>query len=359
MDLLITCTPGLEEVVLKELREKFGKEEVVVVHKGLLLVKKCKERDVALLNYWGKTFHRVIILLRLCRAETLEDIYRVAREISYAGFLSPEKTFAVKAKREGEHRFTSIDIAATVGRAVIDSFLQEKGKRLKVNLSNPDVRILCELRNTTFWIGVDTTGESLHKRWYRKGYYITSLRSTIAHSMLYLLGDFSELYDPLCGSGMIPIEAFHFKTNKPNKYRSFMLAEVDEKVKSFMKEKDEAECLIVGSDRNKEAVKIARKNSLEAEAKGVKFFVADAFKVKFPCKMVCTDMPYGIRMRRINLRKFYSKFFKKLEEEEVEKCVFITSNKCSRFVPRSVVEREIDVIYGDVRAVIFLVQIER
>lgn len=364
MEFIATCTPGLEEISIEELEERF-KIKARILHKGALIFKG-KEKHIYQANYLAKTLHRIIILLAKAETKDLDEIYQIAKEIDYSEFILPDQAFAVKSKRSGEHEFTSIDIARVVGQAVIDSYKQSMGKRLKVNLSSPDIRVLCELREKNFWLGLDTTGDSLHKRWYRKYSFITSLRSTIAHSMVILSGikQNKSLHDPMCGTGMLPIEAFHYLAQKPNKYRTFAFEkfswlnlEYFVKLKTSHKE-NEVRASILSSDKNPKVVKLAKENALLGEAEQIKFFVADATKIKLATEIICTDLPYGIRLRKVNLKKLYTNFFENLKmNTDLEKLVFITAKRCVKFLPKPFpfeIEKIYDLSYGEVEARIFL-----
>lgn len=63
-------------------------------------------------------------------------------------FMSPEKSFALRVLRTGDHSFTSQDVAVKTGKAI------EKSTNAKVNLSNPDIELFIEVRDdfTYFFI---------------------------------------------------------------------------------------------------------------------------------------------------------------------------------------------------------------
>ena len=364
MQFVATCTPGLEEISIKELEEKFG-IEASILHKGALCFEG-REEHIYELNYLAKTLHKIVVLLFKEEVNDLKDIYKLARVIDYTKFILPSQSFAVRAKRSGKHDFTSIDIAREVGQGVIDSYSACTGKKLRVNLSSPDIRVLCELRDRSFWLGLDTTGESLHKRWYRKHSFITSLRSTIAHGMVMLSGleRDKSFHDPMCGTGMLTIEAFHRLSEKPNKCRNFAFEKFSwleleefEKLKRKHREKN-VNALILASDRNSKVVKLAKENASLGEAEKIKFFVADATEIKLDSEIICTDLPYGIRLRKVNLKKLYTKFFENLEKSaNFDKLVFITAKRCLRFLPKPFpfkIEKYYDLSYGEVEARIFV-----
>ena len=62
--------------------------------------------------------------------------------------LPPNSSYAVRAKREGNHPFSSMSIASDLGSAIGKSGI----KGLKVNLSNPDFTIFLDIRNELTFI---------------------------------------------------------------------------------------------------------------------------------------------------------------------------------------------------------------
>ena len=358
MHLAATCNPGLEEIAIQEIKEKTGRE-AEVFHRGLLVFRG-KEKDVFKLNYLSKTLHRIIVVLEMAKAKSLDDFYSTVRRIDFSEYISPDQSFAVRTKRSGNHPFTSVEISSVIGQAVIDSFLESRGKRLRVNLSEPDLTFLVDVRNETFLLGIDTTGESLHKRWYRKRTYVTSLRSTIANSMVRISGlrNRETFLDPMCGVGMIPIEAFHFLSGKPNKFRSFAFEKffwLDCSDFHHLKKEHgerEVESEICGSDRNERVIALAEENSRAAEAR-IRFFVSDATRQDLNYDRLCVDLPYGIRMRT-PLRKLYEGFFNNLLASDFKRAVILTASRCSRFMPDLEFERVYEAEYGDVKVKLFV-----
>jgi tRNA (guanine6-N2)-methyltransferase len=214
-----TSAPGLEDVAAKEIEELGGK--ITRLSRGRVYF----EGDIGLvatLNYWGRTIERAVLLLKECKVEGLEEIYREVRELDFS-IIKPHQSFAVRSKRVGFHDFTSIDIARVAGQAVIDSYLASKAVRLKVNLNEPDVIVRVELIDHTLLVGIDTTGdEGLHKRGYRVYQHPAPLNATIAASMIRLSAwrCHQVLVDPMCGSGTILVEAAMMARNvPPGKFR--------------------------------------------------------------------------------------------------------------------------------------------
>ena len=93
--------------------------------------------------------------------------------------------------------------------AIADYWTEKTGKRPNVKTEDPDVRINVHIANETVTVSLDSSGESLHKRGYRVATTEAPISEVLAAGMLLMAGwkGQCDLYDPMCGSGTIPIEA--------------------------------------------------------------------------------------------------------------------------------------------------------
>ena len=282
------------------------------------------------LNLRARTLHRLFLLLHRGRFECLRDIYRVARGLDYTPVIGPEQSFAVRAERVGQHDFTSMDVAAEVGQAVIDSYMASRGVRLKVDLDEPDVEIYVFVRDDEFLIGLNTTGPSLHKRGYRVYKHPAALRTSVAAAMLYLADWKGEgsLLDPMCGGGTIPIEgALMARRFPPGAFRghafSFLklpMADVEEfarRRERALADASEELFNITGIDKFRAVLLGAEKNASSAGvADTVRFLLGDATRleefVREAPTHVVVNPPYGVRMRPRSLKRLYHGFLSSL-----------------------------------------------
>ncbi len=83
----------------------------------------------------------------------MEDIKKVAIGIS-KGLLSKGTHFAVRARRTGEHDFTSVDLGRDVGSAI---YLANEELELKVNLTKPEVEVFVETRQNKTYLFIGKT----------------------------------------------------------------------------------------------------------------------------------------------------------------------------------------------------------
>ena len=71
---------------------------------------------------------------------------------------------------------------------MINSYIKDRGVRLKVDLRNPDVVFRAYVVNDEFVLGVDTTGIALDKRRYRRYNHPAAIKSTLAAALAMLAG---------------------------------------------------------------------------------------------------------------------------------------------------------------------------
>ncbi|MEM2202681.1 MAG: tRNA (guanine(6)-N2)-methyltransferase [Candidatus Bathyarchaeia archaeon] len=324
-----TTVIGLEDVASKEVENLIGVKAEQDV--GRIAFKGSLE-DVYLLNLKSSTINKVFI--ELCRSafESLDDIYRLAKSLDYTWILDEQQTFAIRSERIGVHNFTSMDVSRVAGQAVIDSFANATGKRLKVNLDEPDVEIYCLVRNNDFIMGVNTTGASLHKRGYRVYSHPAALKPTIASAMLRIGGwtPDKSLIDPMCGGATIPIEAaLEAKGVPPNHLqRDFAFLklkicnqETFEKIKAetLAQQKEEAPCTIYAMEKFAKHLQGGIENARKAGVhEAINFKIGDATKPqdypKAELDFIVVNPPYGLRANpREGVRKLYENFLKTLK----------------------------------------------
>ncbi len=217
VDFYLTCVPGLEFISSKEVDNlKIGHTVEEKTGKGRIFFRS-KYIKIPKMHCLLRTAERIVFLLERCKVDGLDEIYRVVKELDFS-FINPEWSFAVRSTRAGDHDFTSIDIGRVAGKAVIDSYMESKGERLRVDLDKPDVIIRCDLIGNDFMVGIDMTGdEGMHKRKYRIYRHPAPLNPVIAASLVYL-SDWNHrnsLLDPFCGSGTILFEAGMMARNTP------------------------------------------------------------------------------------------------------------------------------------------------
>ena len=179
------------------------------------------------------------------------------------------------------------------------------------------------LRKDEVTVGLDTTGESLHKRGYRKLTAKAPIAENLAAALICLTPWKQDriLVDPFCGSGTIPIEAAMMAAHMaPGRNRSFTAeswSHVADR-KCWYRAVDEAESLIdlhvetdiQGYDIDDAMVSIARANArLAGVEEMIHFQRRGVEQLSHPKKygFIITNPPYGERLEdKENLPKLYA-----------------------------------------------------
>ncbi|MDQ7041319.1 MAG: THUMP domain-containing protein [Rhodothermus sp.] len=205
---VIACAAGFEAVVAAELKE-LGYTACYLKPAKLVLPTALPEACLPL-NFFGRTLHRVYLLLGMGQAATLREVRELAQAVPFHAYLQPEQRFAVRAQRHGVHDFTSMDVAREVGSAVVDRLQTHTGRRIRADLESPDVEVMVELSDDRLLLLLNTSGPPLHRRHRRVFQHFAPLLPTLAAALL-RLSSFPQaadlLIDPMAGGGTIPIEA--------------------------------------------------------------------------------------------------------------------------------------------------------
>ncbi len=308
MQYYATLPPGLEDIAADEVEGLGGRVIERRVGKGRIFFEGGK-RLIGVLNSYSRTLERVNVLLYRGNISTLDEIYHAVKKLDF-GFIE-NRSFAIRSMRAGKHDFTSVDIARVAGQAVIDSFMEGYGARLKVDLSTPDVIVRVEVVENELLVGIDTTGDdALHKRWWRVYNHPAHLNATIACAMLRIAGWSKEksLVDPMCGSGTIPIEAALMARNVANK-RDFIyrkLCEMNVEDRSLQDLKVD----LHGIEKFRKHLEGAIRNAENAGVLDtITFLMGDATRLKGDYDVIITNPPYGLRIwKKSAIKKLYEKF---------------------------------------------------
>ena len=305
---------GLEQVLAQELIE-LGANDVLIERRAVSF-----KGDKALLyraNLCLRTAIRVLVpikeeRLRLQKGVKPEDqVYEIAKSIDWSRFMTADTSFAIDATVYSELFRNSLFVTYRVKDAIVDYWKEKAGKRPNVNTENPDLRVNLHVGNDHVTISLDSSGESLHKRGYRVANTEAPINEALAAGMLLLAGwkGQSDFYDPMCGSGTLPIEAALIARNiAPGVFRkSFAFekwpdfdADLWSDIYNDDSQEREFEHKIYGSDASFFAIQQATKNVKAAgvgrdiELKQVRMEEISAITSASPLVMI--NPPYGERL---------------------------------------------------------------
>ncbi len=205
-----TAARGLEELLATEL-SSLGLDGVRVRRGGVEFAGELAAGYRSCL--WSRLANRVLLPIRQFNAEDEQALYDGVRGIDWSAHLCPEHTLAVD--------FTGVRARITHSRfaeqrvkdAVVDQIREATGSRPSVDTDYPDLRINVHMLADAVTVAIDLSGESLHRRGYRREGRVAPLKENLAAAML-IRADWPELaaqggafVDPMCGSGTLLIEA--------------------------------------------------------------------------------------------------------------------------------------------------------
>ncbi len=308
-ELIAVTLFGMESICAKEIR-RLGYETSEITDGRVCFFG--NSDAVARANINLRTAERVLIKLAEFSAVTFEELFEGIKAIDWGTWLPKDAAFPVKGYSLKSQLASVRDCQAIIKKAVA----VKMGEVYTCDIL-PEDGDLYQLQFSIFkdkvTVMLDTSGEPLHKRGYRKASNLAPLRETIAAAMIILSYWKYEypLYDPFCGSGTIAIEAAMFKNNiAPGLNRRF-LAENYEFLdqKAFTRAKSEARdnirtlpLRIFASDISAEAVELTKNN---ARLAGVDSYITvsqcDALRLDIsePYSTVICNPPYGERLGEI------------------------------------------------------------
>ena len=330
-ELFAPCHFGLEAVLKREIIN-LGYEVTEVVD-GRVSFKGSAEA-IARCNVFLRTTERVLLKVGSFKAVTFDELFEKTKSLPWENFIPKDGKFWVKKASSIKSRlFSPSDIQRIVKKAIVDR-LSGKYNLLRFPEDGSEYPIRITILKDEVTVGLDTSGESLHKRGYRKLTVKAPITETLAAALISLTPWKKDrlLIDPFCGSGTIPIEAAMIGLNiAPGIKREFQAMTWDNILpKSLFKEaKKEAENLIDretklsirGYDLDSSALDAARGNLLLAGLEGnIHFQQRDMRDISSAKKygFIITNPPYGERLEEKDampeLYKEMGKAFSKLDE---------------------------------------------
>lgn len=331
LELIAPCHFGLEAVLKREILE-LG-YEIIRVEDGRILFEGDAEA-VCRANIYLRTAERILIKAGEFHAETFEELFQGTKAIPWEHYIPVNgKFYVTKAASVKSKLFSPSDIQSIMKKAMVErmkevhhiSWFAEDGDLFPVRAF---------LHKDEVLVGIDTTGESLHKRGYRKLTARAPIAENLAAALIMLTPWRGNriLVDPFCGSGTFPIEAAMMAAHMaPGVNRSFTAmtwnhliperewTEVCEEAKEEIDLNVETD--IQGYDLDETMVEYARQNARLAGVDHLIHFQkrgVDQLSHSKKYGFVITNPPYGERLEEkealFDLYHTIGERFKKLDD---------------------------------------------
>ena len=309
------CPRGMEQALAEELAEiaQTTGSTTLQVHNQVPGGVHCSGAmlDAYRINLHSRIASRVLMRIANRTYSNENDIYDLVLEQAWENWFTLEETIRVDITAI-KSPLTSLEFATLkIKDAVCDRFRDKFGRRPSVDTREPDMRIFGFLDQRNFTIYLDTSGEALFKRGWREETGDAPLRENLAAGILRVAGwkPGIPLFDPMCGSGTILIEAAQMVQGIPpgarRRFAFERLRNFDAKawqdIKAAVKPNPlPAEPTIFGSDISGDMVAMTRHN---LRAAGILFEVPltqiEAQQVQAPTAqpgLLVTNPPYGERI---------------------------------------------------------------
>ena len=319
-----------EELCVAEL-EKLGAQNVQKAYRGVFF-----SADPAILykvNYMSRLLIRVLAPLLTFSCHSSKYLTKTARLMNWEEILSLDTTFAISASVSNSKITHSLYASQCLKDGIVDYFNDKFGKRPNVDTENPDIRFNLHIERNKAIISLDTSGESLHKRGYRKASGLAPMQEVLAAVLVEISGWDGEktLWDCMCGSGTIICEALMRYCNIPAQYLRKQFGFF--KMPDFRKDEWDRirkECndlmrplperVIQGSDKSEKTIMMIKENLKQLPYHSAVSLSVRQFQESpnFENGIIITNPPYGIRLSNTEEVKI---LYKKLGDFIKKKCL--------------------------------------
>ena len=309
MELIAPCHFGLEAVLKKEIID-LGYDVVESVDGRITFAGDADA--VCRANICLRTAERILIKVGSFHAESFEELFQGVKNLPWEEYIPERGKFWVKKASSVKSKlFSPSDIQSIVKKAIVERMKQSYHTDwFKEDAESYPIRVFLMKDEVT--VALDTTGDSLHKRGYRKLESKAPIAENLAAALIMLTPWHADriLVDPFCGSGTIPIEAAMMAANiAPGMNRHFTAESWTHIItpQNWQDVRDEArdeidtsvETDIQGYDLDPEMVDIARINAKKAGVENMIHFqardIADlSHRKKYG--FIITNPPYGERI---------------------------------------------------------------
>jgi len=307
-ELIAPCHFGMEAVLKQEITslgyEMTSIEDGRVAFRG-------DGGSVCRANLFLRTTERILLKVGQFGAVTYDELFEKTKQIPWERYIPKDGKFWVaKASSIKSKLFSPSDIQSIMKKAMVER-LKQKYRLEWFDESGEEYPVRVTILKDVVTIGLDTSGESLHMRGYRKLTARAPITETLAAALIMLTPWNEErlLIDPFCGSGTFPIEAALIGAGiAPGINRNFRAEKwknlIDGKLwKNAREEADDmvlrdVDLQIRGYDIDPEAISLARKNAELAKVGGkIHFQQRGVSELSSNRKygFIITNPPYGER----------------------------------------------------------------
>ena len=216
LDCYLTCPRGLEEITASDIApycENVKAEEGGVSFSGDL-------KSLYSVNYQSRT--GMYALIKICEYSVKDnsDLYHKVTEYPWFEWMAHDTPLSIRSRGKSKVFPNPQFLTLKVKDAIVDNIRRKTRRRPDIDKENPIYSLFVFVDRNRVGIYLNSSGVSLSKRGYRDKVHKASLNEALAAGLVLLSGwkPHQPFYDPMCGSGTIPIEAAMIGRNLPGGY---------------------------------------------------------------------------------------------------------------------------------------------
>ncbi len=330
------CLFGIESVVADELRRMDIKD--VTAENGRVLFSGGLN-DLARANINSRFAERILIVVGEFTAESFTELYDNVKKLPWEDFIGRDDAFPVTGSSINSALHSIPDCQSISKKAIVDRLASRYGIT-RFAETGTAVKVRFSILKNRVTMMIDTSGDGLHKRGYRRNSNAAPLKETLGAAMCDLARIFpdTQVYDPFCGSGTLLIESAMMAAKIAPGLRRYFAAErfgfIPNEV--WREERTRAQDMILhnidfsaqGFDIDPQCVELTLANAKKAGVERyVKAAVADIKDFTPPDSrcLVITNPPYGERLLDIKeAEKLYAVMGEKFVSGEGRKYFVIS-----------------------------------
>ena len=307
INLVAPCLFGMESVAADEFK-RMGFEDITTENGRVLL--SGNSNMLARANICSRFAERIMINVGEFDAVTFTELFDGVKALPWENYIGRDDAFPVNGWSINSQLFSIPDCQSIIKKAIVERL------KLKYHINifaetGPEYKIRFSIHKNTVTMMIDTSGDGLHKRGYRRNSNDAPLKETLGAAMCDLARIYPDtmFFDPFCGSGTLLIESALMATNIAPGLRRYFAAErfgfLDSKI--WREERTRAQDLIrhnidfkaQGFDIDPACVELTMANAKKAGVeKYVKASVGNIRNFTPPEErcLTVTNPPYGERL---------------------------------------------------------------
>ena len=213
LECFLTCPRGLEEITVQDISphcQNVAPESGGVAFTGDL-------QTLYTVNLYSRTGMYALVKLYEFSANNQKDLYYQIADYPWNNWVSHDDTFSIRSRIYSKYFPDPNFVTLKVKDAIVDRIRQKTKRRPDIDKENPRYSLFVFIHGDKVSVFLNSSGFSLSKRGYRQKIHKAAINEALAAGLILLSGwePSKPLYDPMCGSGTIPIEAAMIGRNIP------------------------------------------------------------------------------------------------------------------------------------------------